>query len=339
MRRATKKPAVPCTCGSVCRNSGRRGVAELWPLFRERRIDLEPGGVDDRFGLVRVDRADGVDDRPAGTHALRSCSKELELQVGERFGSPAKIGPAVEDAEPRARRVDQRSVEPGQSRRKLPSVGDDDADARCPEAAHRLLELARARLVDLDRDHLAGEHRRLAAGRGAEIERALPLARPDDEADELRRGALRPDPALGESGLVDSLDVPGARDVRIGRPSISPRTSRTTVDPGSFSARIRFERLVGAEVAPPCVRDPVRIRVLERRLARASSRAAPRRVRSMPSASRRSTAFVNATARSSPARRTSSTDSLTAAYRGTPSTKPSWYAPRRSAALTGGSRR
>ena len=49
------------------------------------------------------------------------------------------------------------------------------------------------------------------------------------------------------------------------------------------------------------------------------------------------TAFVKETARSRPARRTSSTDSFTAAYRGTPSMNATWYAPSRSAATTGGS--
>ena len=48
------------------------------------------------------------------------------------------------------------------------------------------------------------------------------------------------------------------------------------------------------------------------------------------------TAFVNGTARSSRARRTSSTDSFAAAC-GAVSVYPSWYAPRRSAARTGGS--
>ena len=49
------------------------------------------------------------------------------------------------------------------------------------------------------------------------------------------------------------------------------------------------------------------------------------------------TAFVNATARSSPASRTSSTVSLTMACGAAASRKPSWYAPVRSAARTGGS--
>ena len=48
------------------------------------------------------------------------------------------------------------------------------------------------------------------------------------------------------------------------------------------------------------------------------------------------TAFANLTARSSPADRTSSTDSFTAAWTAT-SEYASWYAPSRSAARTGGS--
>ena len=47
-----KKPLVPWTCGSVCRNSGRARMAELRPRLGERGVDLEAGGVDDRLGLV-----------------------------------------------------------------------------------------------------------------------------------------------------------------------------------------------------------------------------------------------------------------------------------------------
>ena len=60
---------------------------------------------------------------------------------------------------------------------------------------------------------------------------------------------------------------------------------------------------------------------LARILARTASRVASGKSsssRRIPSARRRRTAFVKATARSRPARRTSSTDSFTAAYRGTP---------------------
>ncbi len=79
--------------------------------------------------------------------------------------------------------------------------------------------------------------------------------------------------------------------------------------------RISAQRLVRAELAPPGLGDPVGVGVLERGLVRpcASGRAAIRSPSS--SASRRITAFANGTARSRPARRTSSTDSLTAACR------------------------
>ncbi len=89
MRRATKKPAVPWTCGSVCRNSGRPRVSELRPLVGEARVDLEPGRVDDGLRLVGVDRAHRVDDRPAGSHALGRCAEELELELRKRLGAPA----------------------------------------------------------------------------------------------------------------------------------------------------------------------------------------------------------------------------------------------------------
>ena len=83
----------------------------------------------------------------------------------------------------------------------------DDAHVRGAERADVLLELARPGLVHLDRDHVAGEHRRLPAGRRAEVEDALALLRADGEPGELRAAALRPDPALRERLLVDAFDV------------------------------------------------------------------------------------------------------------------------------------
>src|SRR5581483_2343386 len=80
-----------------------------------------------------------------------------------------------------------------------------------------LLELAGPARVLLDRDDLACELGRLAAGGSAEIERALALARPDREAGQLRRPALRPDPALGERLRIHPLDGVGAGNV--GRPA------------------------------------------------------------------------------------------------------------------------
>ena len=92
----------------------------------------------------------------------------------------------------------------------------DDGDVRGPHPPDALLQLSCPRLVCLDRDDLAVEHRRLAAGRRAEIEHALSRDGADREPGQLRAGALRPDPALGERLLVDALDAPGTGDVGIG---------------------------------------------------------------------------------------------------------------------------
>ena len=341
MRRATKKPAVPWTCGSVCRNSGRRGWRNCGHSSARRRVDLEPGRVDDGLRLVGVDRADRVDDRPARPHALGRGAQQLELELGQRLGAPAQVRPPVQDAEPRARCVDERAVEADQLGRKRAAVGDDDAHVRRAEPPHGLLELARARLVDLDRRHLAREHRRLAAGRGAEVERR---ARPRVRRPRARRAAT-PRSAARSGPRRARPRRPGRRARRRGSsasgvPSISPRTSRTTGSAGLVLRAHERERLLRAEVAPPRLGDPVRVRVLQRGLARASPPGATSSsgrdpVGEPPQHGVRERdgplePGTRARARPTRSRRRSAA---------TPSTKPSWYAPSRSAARTGGSRR
>ena len=153
-----------------------------------------------------------------------------------------------------------------------------------PSRADVLLELAGAGGVHLDGDDLAGEHRRLAARRGAEVEHPLARDGADREPGELRAGALRPDAALGECALVDVLDVPGARE----RPGRARRRSRRAragrrSPARSFWARISASAPSGAEVAPPRLGDPVGVRVRDGRLLpgrvrqRLDARARPRR--------------------------------------------------------------
>ena len=110
-----KKPLVPWTCGSVSRNSGRARMAELAATRRRARVGLEAARLDDGLVLVGVDRADRVDDRPAGPDALGRGAQQRELQLGQRLRAPAQVGPAREHAEPRARRVDERAVEAGRA--------------------------------------------------------------------------------------------------------------------------------------------------------------------------------------------------------------------------------
>ena len=280
-----KKPLVPWTCGSVCRNSGRVRMAELRPLLD--RLDREPGGVDHRLGLVGVDRADGVDDRAAGPHALGGGAQQLELELGQRLRAPAQVGPRREHAEPRARRVDERAVEAGQLGRQRAPVGAGRPDVRRAEPAHVLLELARARLVHLDRDHLAGEHRRLAARRGAEVEHALARLRADARAPRAasRGSAARSRPRRAPSRRRGRrAQAPG---MSVAEPSgVWPRTSLTTTGGGSFWARISASASSSPRSRPPDLPDPVRVRVLERALREA--REQRRRSRRRPGAGRRS---------------------------------------------------
>ena len=72
-------------------------VTELRPLVGKRGIDLEARRVDDRLGLVRVDRADRVDDGPSRPDTLSRGAEELELELGERLGAPAEVRPLVQD--------------------------------------------------------------------------------------------------------------------------------------------------------------------------------------------------------------------------------------------------
>ena len=61
--------------------------------------------------------------------------------------------------------------------------------------------------MELDRNDLACELRGLAAGGGAEIERAVSRLCADRQARQLRAAALRPNQSGGERLLVDPLDV------------------------------------------------------------------------------------------------------------------------------------
>ena len=268
-----KNPAVPWTCGSVCRNSGRRRVPELRPLVGEARVDLEPRSVDDRLRLVCVDRADRVHDRASRSNALCRCLQQLELELGERLGAPAKVGATIEDAEPGARSVDERAVESRELGGKRAAVRDDDTDVRRAEAARRLVQLARAGFVDLDRRDVARQHRRLPSWRRAQVERALAVLRADDEPDQLGRCALRPDPALGERGLVDPVDVPRAGNVGVGRAGDLAAHETDDGLPRLVERAHELESVDRAEVAPPRLGNPVRVGVLQRGLGRRPFRA------------------------------------------------------------------
>ena len=170
-----KKPLVPWTWGSVSRNSGRRGCAYCGHSSVSGS-DFEPARIHDPLVLVGVDRADRVDDRAAGRNALGGGAEQRELQLGQRLRAPPQVGPLRHDAEAGARGVDERTVEAVEPRWQLRAVGLDDGDVRGPEQLDVGAQLARAVRVELDGRHVAVQLRRLAAGRGADVEDAFAVA-------------------------------------------------------------------------------------------------------------------------------------------------------------------
>ena len=113
-------------------------------------------------------------------------------------------------------------------------------------------------------------------------------------------------PALGERLLVDARDA--VRAGHVGRLAVDLAAHEADDRLGRLVLRPhQLERRVLAEVAAPHLVDPVGIRVLERAFGELVEQLP------IPSARRRMTAFVNGTARSSRAARTSSTDSFAAA--------------------------
>src|SRR5262245_2953018 len=152
-------------------------VPKLGPAGAEV-VHRQPARVDYVLVLGPVQRADGVRDRAARPDARRGDAEEVELQAGQRLGAPAQVRPRVEDAEPRAGRVDEHAVEGAEPVGELERVGVQHRQADAEPARVRL-QLAHAALVLLDRDDVGagrGELRRLPARCGAEVEH--PLARP-----------------------------------------------------------------------------------------------------------------------------------------------------------------
>ena len=110
LSRATKNPDVPWRCGAVSRNRGSFGWRNCGHSA-PRSIGREAGGLDDRLVLVRVQRANGEERPSRRLHALCGRAKQRELELGQRLRAPAQVGAAGEDAEARARRVDEGAVE------------------------------------------------------------------------------------------------------------------------------------------------------------------------------------------------------------------------------------
>ena len=208
-------------------------------------------------------------------------------------------------AQARARCVDERPVEACQLGRQVESVGLDDANVGGPEPGDVLLELTSASRVHLDGYHLAASWVALPPGAAQRSSIRSPSRAPTQS------------PASADPRLWGQIRPSARAARRCGRPRrrseclFRPRPGRRPDEPDNevaarsapASERARLPRPDPGATRP----DPVRIRVLERPL-RQSASSVP-----IPSETRRRTAFVNGTARSRPARRTSSTDSFTAA--------------------------
>ena len=122
-----KKPLVWWTCGSVCRNSGRR----RWPNRGHSSARLSSISRPEASTTASLSSASTVQTekthRATRADARRRSPQELELELRQRLATPAKVGPGRQDAEPRARRIHERAIEAGQVGRQITAVGPDDA--------------------------------------------------------------------------------------------------------------------------------------------------------------------------------------------------------------------
>ncbi len=185
---------------------GSPRMSEPRPLVRERGVDLEPRRVDDRLGLLGVDRAHRVDDRPSLAHALRCSAEQLELELGERLGSPAQVGSLVEHSEARARSIDERAVEVAELGRKVSG-----RQRRRPERWFYRADVwpPRARVLAL-RSARPQPHRRAASSPCLPARRRdRGCARPRANRPRERRAATRRSAA--RSGLRPALARPRGR--------------------------------------------------------------------------------------------------------------------------------
>ena len=215
-----------------------------------------PARVDDRLVLVGVDRADGVDDRPARPHALGGRAEERELELRQRLRAPAQVGALREHAEARARGVDERPVEAGQLGRQRRRVGVDDRTFVAP-AGEGSRELARRFCVAARRrspSPRSSSSCRRARRRGRARARP-PASRPRARRAASRGSAARSGPRRRRARRPASTRY--APGTSVGSPASSPRTRRTTASGGSFS-RASAQARRPPEIAHQTSRRPSR---------------------------------------------------------------------------------
>ena len=236
-----KKPSVRSRCGSVCRCCGMVGCfqtgasaaqvvgREVVVGGQERRHDVLVLGGRDRAGRVDEGTA-GLRTRRRPAARIRACSS------ASASGRPAlrqrASGRDGERAEVAARRVDEHAVE-GRRRLRLGGVAGAHVDDVRAHARGGAAQRVGAAGVALDGDDLAlvahqrGEVRRLAAGRGAQVEHALAGLR-------VERRARRPS-RRATAASAGPPPTPASRRRRTGASRIS--ASPSTCASGPAGAR------------------------------------------------------------------------------------------------------
>ena len=362
---STNMPSVPASEGSrsaprPCRRHGapaasERGEVRAARTPRTRRLRPSP----------RAERAHRVHEPAARPHGVAAAATSSSRCSAARSRTslgrhpPARVGPAAQHAEAAARRVEQHTVERlrrapavrGRRRRPARSHRERRGDRRRARAVRTRPACTSAATTSPSSRMRSAVARRLAAGRGGDVEHALARLRVEHGDDGLARLVLRRGPAVATareraevarvrattsaSGTsVAALDV-DAGGAQLGC-STSSAVARIGFDAQRDRRRLVVERERRDRVGAPSVvdeqaHDPVGMRGAD----------ADRRRSSSPSGHGHG-GPVRASARSTPLTkpraafgRRRPTVSPTAACGGIPTS--SWYAPRRSAARTSGS--
>ncbi len=262
-----KNPLVPCTCGSVCRNSGRVGwrncgqASASEPSTREPAMRRRPprprrGSRCRRSRRLCRPGARGPRRRAAARAGARAAA---ESASAGRAGRRAPRAPSTGRRRARGR---SRSARPAARDRRRRRRGRSwhRGGGRSPRARARAPRSPRRRR----RRRRASSPCHPAPRTGRARARRRP-SRPTSPAscEPALCGQTRPS-ASALSSTCSTCQAPGTSGS--GTPSISPRTSRTTVGGSLVLGPHQRPRRLGAEIAPPRLRDPVGIGVRERGL-------------------------------------------------------------------------
>ena len=254
---ATKKPDVRWTCGSVRRNSGRRGWRKPGQSAPRSSNGRPTSSTTASFSASWIVQTAYVT-LPPGRTRSRGDREQRPLQIGQRGRAPTQVGPRGEHAQSGARRVDEHAVEPRVLGGKLERVGVDDRDVREAEPRGVLGELARASLVDLDRDDLgrrprrAGSSCRRAPRRGRGSARPAARRRRDRRAGSRGSAARRIPARATPAGICSTVCAPGRSGSALAGELGRAESARTTVGGGSFPAAMSARA-----ASRPCSRQNV----------------------------------------------------------------------------------